>query len=177
MVDFVGELIWRYGCIGFDAGRIEPAMELPQVTSLQAVGVALQRLRREWAGSQEQLVLDLFDRPLSGERIYQAGAFTLQRFVTELLRGTENHIGEAILRDDGTLEYLKTYRLSAGQSRRAYLLSQLAKHGWDLKSAAADLQTTVEQLIVRIDRAGFGYLIAEHVLERARKITGRRRKR
>ncbi len=34
----------------------------------------------------------------------------------------ECHIGERIVREDGTLEYLKTFRLSAAQVRRAYQL-------------------------------------------------------
>ena len=37
----------------------------------------------------------------------------------------ENHIGELIRRDDGSIEYLKTFRLSDVQARRAHLLQQL----------------------------------------------------
>jgi len=57
---------------------------------------------------------------------------TLQRFRSSLDVTDINHLGEAIVREDGTIEYLKTYRLSAKQTRRAYLLQVLAAHSWNL---------------------------------------------
>jgi DNA invertase Pin-like site-specific DNA recombinase len=64
-----------------------------------------------------------------------------------------------ILRADGTVEYLKTYRLSRAQTRRAYLLSQLATHGWNLSITAEALNQTSDELVLRLENAGFGYLL------------------
>jgi transcriptional regulator with GAF, ATPase, and Fis domain len=87
----------------------------------------------------------------------------------------ENHLGEAIVHEDGTLEYLKTYRLSAAQTRRAYLLQQLALSGWKLADAAERLNATQDELVVRLRNAGFGYLLKAHVLEAATRRRARGR--
>jgi DNA-binding NtrC family response regulator len=63
------------------------------------------------------------------------------------------------VRDDGSLEYLKTYRLSAAQIRRAFLLQQLAAAAWNLDEAARSLDCTLEELARRLVNAGFGYLL------------------
>lgn len=94
--------------------------------------------------------------------------FRLVRFVPTLRLDDENHIGEAIVRDDGTVEYLKTYRLSDAQTRRAHLLQTLAAHGWDLTAAAAALGANKIDLCRRLDNAGFGYLLAPAVLSASR---------
>ncbi|AFE07164.1 hypothetical protein COCOR_06844 [Corallococcus coralloides DSM 2259] len=106
--------------------------------------------------------------------VYEAGPFHLQRFITGLSPSEENHMGEAILRGDGTVEYLKTYRLSAAQTRRAYLLKQLAQGGWSLERTAEHLKTTQDELIVRLRNAGFGYQLKEHVLKAAEARLARR---
>ncbi|MEH2056818.1 MAG: hypothetical protein V7K97_11825 [Nostoc sp.] len=48
----------------------------------------------------------------------------LQRFITDLNPNEENHIGEAIIRENGELEYLKTYRLSGMQTRRGVSIAE-----------------------------------------------------
>lgn len=93
----------------------------------------------------------------------------MQRFITDLSLKTENHIGEAILREDGQLEYLKTYRLSEAQTRRVYLLSQLAVNDWNLERTATQLGNTLEELVYRLEKAGFGYLLKTPVREKAAK--------
>ena len=111
---------------------------------------------------------NLLGRHLSAKRVYTAGSFTLQRFITDLCPSEENHIGEAIVRDNGELEYLKTYRLSAAQTRRVYLLSQLASQNWNLESTASYLGIAYDELIRRFEGAGFGYLLKEQVRSKAR---------
>ena len=111
----------------------------------------------------------LLGRPITSEQVYRAGPFSLQRFQTNLHPSDGNHIGEMIVRNDGTLEYAKTYRLSAGQTRRAYLLKMLAAHQWNLDVTARALRMATADLMVRLDRAGFGYLFAPGVLEAATK--------
>ena len=86
--------------------------------------------------------------------------FELERFVTELERGGNNFAGEAIRRKDGTLEYLKLYRLNRSQTRRLYLLSTLAKVHWNFSAAAEVLhfedKDEVAQALIEAD---LGYLL------------------
>jgi hypothetical protein len=139
------------------------------VHSIADLRVALGRMRGEWAEFQAFMAEGIFDRPLQTERVYRAGPFQLQRFVTDLVPSRDNHIGEAIVNANGTLEYLKTYRLSAAQTRRAYLLEQLAKHKWSLPSTAAALRQSADALVLRLEKAGFGYLLKDHVLRQAQR--------
>jgi hypothetical protein len=129
-------------------------------------------MRTEQVDLEVVLGRGLLGRGLRNQRIYTAGAFTLERFMTRLDPTDENHLGEAIVRGDGTLEYLKTYRLSAAQVRRAYLLYQLSLHHWNLEASASALGCTKDELMLRLERAGFGYLLKPDVLQAARKRTG-----
>ncbi|EYF03521.1 Hypothetical protein CAP_5505 [Chondromyces apiculatus DSM 436] len=146
---------------------IDPA----RVASLDDLRQQLARVRRDLATFHADHAGTLIGRPVSTDVVYKAGPFQLQRFLTELDPAQENHIGELILSRDQTVQYARTYRLSGAQTRRAYLLKQLAAHGWNLESTAASLRTTRDELIVRLHRAGFGYLLAEHVLKAAQKRT------
>ncbi|MGK3965488.1 hypothetical protein WMF38_15095 [Sorangium sp. So ce118] len=154
-----------------DSQAFAHTFDAAQVGSLDDLRAALGRARAEAGALHVDTAAGLLGRPIAAERVYRAGPFSLQRFMTELDPALDNHIGEAIVRDDGTLEYAKTYRLSAGQVRRARLLQQLAAHGWNLDATAAALRIARDQLLRRIDGEGFGYLIAEHVLKAALKRT------
>lgn len=164
---FYGELMVRYGLYG--AGRMEANLDASGVRSLDDLADALRAMRAEWSDFHASMAGGVFERPLTSEPIYRCGPFQLQRFATDLDPKAENHIGEAIVRADGTLEYLQTYRLSAAQSRRAFLLTQLAKHHWNLDATAAALRQSRDELVERLEKAGFGYLLAEHVLHAARR--------
>ncbi|WP_437817107.1 ARPP-2 domain-containing protein [Sorangium sp. So ce1078] len=152
-----------------DSQAFTHPFDAAQIGSLDDLRAALGRARAEAGALHVDTAAGLLGRPIAAERVYRAGPFSLQRFMTELDPALDNHIGEAIVRDDGTLEYAKTYRLSAGQVRRARLLQQLAAHGWNLDATAAALRIARDQLLRRIDGEGFGYLIAEHVLKAALK--------
>jgi hypothetical protein len=71
-----------------------------------------------------------------------------------------------IVRENGELEYLKTYRLSASQTKRVYLLSQLAVHEWN---PAAMLNNTLDELVKRLEKFGFGYSIDQQVRDQVAK--------
>ncbi|WP_437579360.1 ARPP-2 domain-containing protein [Sorangium sp. So ce887] len=154
-----------------DSQAFTHSFDAAQIGSLDDLRAALGRARAEAGALHVDTAAGLLGRPIAAERVYRAGPFSLQRFMTELDPALDNHIGEAIVRDDGTLEYAKTYRLSAGQVRRTRLLQQLAAHGWNLDATAAALKIARDQLLRRIDGEGFGYLIAEHVLKAALKRT------
>ena len=64
---------------------------------------------------------------------------------------------------------LGNYRLSAAQTRRAYLLQLLSQAEWHLDTAAAGLRVTRDDFVLRLEKAGFGYLLAGEVRDAARK--------
>lgn len=166
--DCYGELMWRYGQLYDAVGQLSPPLEVEGADSLQDLRDALHTLRAGWEDVQRYLADELFARELSYEPVYSLGPFELQRFLTDLSLDRSNHIGECILRKDGTVEYLKTYRLSAAQTRRAYLLKALATHGWDLQTTAEEhLGSSKEELVRRLESAGFGYLLKPEVLAAA----------
>lgn len=172
--DFYGELLLQYGFIG-DVPELGLDLDASRISSLEGLRAAVSRMRTDWADFHAFMAGGLFGAPVTSERIYDAGPFLLQRFHTSLKPSEENHLGEAIIRDDGTLEYLKTYRLSSAQTRRAYLLQQLALSGWKLEGAAERFNTTRDDLVLRLRNAGFGYLLKEHVLEEATRRAKRGR--
>lgn len=168
LADFYGPTLYYYG-LHATATRLEASLDEARVSSLADLRRELAGLRAEWAEHYRAVTRGLFEKPVTAERVYRAGPFQLQRFITSLDLGDENHLGEAILRDSGELEYLKSYRLSATQSRRAYLLQHLALHSWNLEATAASLGQSKDELIRRLDKAGFGYLLKDHVLQAARR--------
>jgi hypothetical protein len=167
--DFYGDLMYRYAYLFDTVSPFGCSIDADRVSSLDDLRAELERMRRDWSDFQLSMSGGIVDCELTSERIYRAGPFQLERFVTGLIPGRENHLGEAIVREDGTVEYLKSYRLSESQLRRAYLLKQLAAHHWNLEAAAAGLSCRREELIIRIEKAGFGYLLHEHVLKTAQK--------
>jgi hypothetical protein len=86
-----------------------------------------------------------------------------------LERQRENHIGETITDEEGRLAYLKTFRLSEAQCRRGHLLSKPAENGWNMRGTAAALHTDVAALGLRLERAGFGHLLRQDVMDACRK--------
>ncbi len=79
---------------------------------------------------------------------------------------SQNYIREAIVRENGELEYLKIFCLSSSQTKRIYLLSQLAEHNWNLATTAAALNNTLDELVKRLEKVGLGYLINQQVTKR-----------
>ncbi len=165
---FYAELMVQYGFYGC-AGHLEATLDASAVHSLDDLERALHGMRAAWSQFHETMAGGIFEQPLTWQNVYRCGPFRLRRFATPFEPKTENHIGEAIQREDGTLEYLSTYRLSAAQTRRAFLLSQLAAHHWNLSATAAALRQSQGDLVERLDKAGFGYLLRDHVLREARK--------
>ncbi len=167
--DGFSEELWQAAQWSGPSPELAGAFDEERVGSIGDLRLALARARRQAAAFHVDMAAGVIARPVASQRVYRAGPFSLQRFVTDLNPREENHIGEVIVRDDGTLEYARTYRLSAGQTRRAYLLQKLATHSWNLDATAASLGVRREELVVRLDRAGFGYLVAEHVLKAAQR--------
>ena len=162
--DFYGELLYQYGLLYQDVQSIDLRLDAAAIHSLADLRAAVAAGRAEWSDHTALLTAGLLQNPTTWQTIYRAGPFRLTRFLGELHPDREGHIGEAILRNDGTVEYLKTFRLSAAQVRRAYLLQRLAAHDWHLGRTADSLGETPASLMVRLRNAGFGYLLKPHIL-------------
>lgn len=162
--DFYGELIYQYALFHDEVPHAKATIKDSTVNSVADLRRAVGQMRADFALFHKTLSLGLEGRALHSERVYEAGPFTLQRFRTDLNPEWENHIGEAIVRQEGgSIEYLKTYRLSAAQTRRAYLLQLLAQHEWQMERTAETLQISLQQLIHRLENAGFSYLLDHNV--------------
>lgn len=167
--DFYGELIYEYSRLYDTNFPMDVSVDDTQIHSLADLHSAIAKMRSDWASFQGFMSEGLLHNQLRSHIVYTAGNFVLQRFITNLLPKTENHIGEAIIRDNGELEYLKTYRLSAAQTRRVYLLSQLDLYNWNIVATAKALGNTREEFVTRLENVGFGYLLNQQVRDQARK--------
>ncbi|MCL2782922.1 MAG: hypothetical protein FWD80_02980 [Propionibacteriaceae bacterium] len=133
---------------------------------------ALDVATQSWREMHTIMAAGLFDAPMMGEQAYRMGRFTLTRFLPVFDPDAENHIGEAIVDDAGNLAYLATVRLSVAQAKRGHLLAALADNDWNLDETAAYLRTDRRDLILRLDRAGFGDLLRPDLVEPARRSVG-----
>jgi hypothetical protein len=167
--DFYGELICQYAWLYDTSGPMSCSIDEDSVNDLADLRRGVMQMRSDWAQFQGFMAEGLLGRGLKSQMVYATNAFFLQRFMTDLDPQAENYIGEAIVRENGELEYLKTYRLSASQTKRVYLLSQLAAHEWNLAETAATLNNTLDELVKRLEKAGFGYLINQQVREQVTK--------
>ncbi len=168
LTDAYGETFYYYGLYG-QAQELRCAIKDQSIHNLADLRSALTKMRQEWSDVQSMMSEDLLQRPIQSQQIYQAGVFSLQRFITDLDRTHTNYIGESIIDDHGNLQYLKIYGLSAVQTRRAYLLQTLDRHNWQLEKAAASLNETLASLVKRMEKADLGYLINNQVREQAEK--------
>ncbi|MEM7555202.1 MAG: hypothetical protein AAF378_14080 [Cyanobacteria bacterium P01_A01_bin.84] len=169
--DFYGELLYQYGLLyqtTFPMTLSINEADEAKIDSLLALRKSIDIMRQEWASFQGFMAEGLLKHPLKSKITYTIGSFTLQRFITDLQVKTENHIGEAIIQEDGELEYLKTYRLSATQSKRVYLLSQLAVHNWNIHATAKSLGYSHDKFVLRLKKSNFGYLLNKQVCEKAK---------
>lgn len=170
LTDDYGELLYFYGLYAQE-NRLHPAdINAKRVASLEDLRREVKRVRGDWSTLHTLMSDNLLDCPVHNEMVYKMGPFQLQRFMTELNPKAENHIGEAIVRKNGTLEYLKSYRLSAAQCRRAYLLMQLADSNWSIEACAEKLSYTTHELIYRLEKAGFGHLFHQHVHDKVQSM-------
>jgi hypothetical protein len=168
LMDGYGETFYYYGLYG-QAQELSVSIDDKSVHTLADLRMEIDRIRQDWGNFQSLMARDLLQRAIQSHQIYQAGTFSLQRFITDLDKNLTNYIGESIVDDRGSLQYLKIYGLSAAQTRRAYLLQQLNRSQWHLETAAIALNTTLPDLVRRIEKANLGYIINNEVREKARK--------
>ncbi|GAA4249717.1 ARPP-2 domain-containing protein [Dactylosporangium darangshiense] len=155
--DFYGELLYLYTQLYPEVPGFAQPLDAARVHSFADLRAEVERVRGEWVRFHDDVMLTL--RAMPSRPVYRMGRFTLGRFLPPFDPALDNHIGESIVDESGTVAYLKTFRLSAAQARRGHLLSVLAAHEWNLDATAAALGTDRAGLVVRLERAGFGYLL------------------
>jgi len=168
ITDFYGELIFYNGLYAIDTKLSVPAINKDRVNSLDDLYTEVDRMSADWATWHESHTSALFRTPITAKGVYNFKPFTLQRFSTGFNPDQENHIGDVIVDKNNTIHYLKTFRLSANQCKRAYLLSKLAEANWNLDNCAELLGCERKALVARLKSAGFGYLVHQHILDAKR---------
>ena len=168
--DFYSETFYYYGLHG-TASHLETTVDESTIHNLTDLKNALIQMRADWSAFQGFMADDLLKRSINSKRVYTAGGFSLQRFITDLSRTQSNYIGEAIVDNSAQLQYLKIYGLSVAQTKRAYLLQQLAAHDWNLERTALAQNDTLEELVYRMEKAGFGYLLNNQLREKVVKAS------
>jgi hypothetical protein len=166
--DMYGEQIYQYGLLNLSAADLRARIDATRVRSLKDLRVQAERCQDEWATFHDVMAGGLFDPDGSYQTVQHLKGFELGRFMPTFSLRRENHIGEAITDKKDRIAYLKSFRLSDSQTRRGYLLKQLAEHAWNLEDTAAALGTVPVQLGLRLDRAGFGSLLRRDVLDHYR---------
>ena len=165
--DFYGSTLYHWGWIHRDVADHRVVLDADRVDGIGGLRRELERQRQRWADHTAGLAQGLFSRRVDERTLRKAGSYRLVRFCTGLDtdrtgRGGE-HLGEALVAEDGRLAYLKTYRLDRAAARRGHVLSQLAAAGWD-PQAAADAQGhgEVRRVVQDLDLAGLGHLVRDH---------------
>lgn len=176
--DFYGEILYYYSLYSKEVPVLTMALPEKKISSTDDIRRSIEGIRKELGlFKKECMANSLFGRDLTVETLYKTGRFSLKRFIPELKLYSDNHIGEFIISDTGSLEYLKTYCLSKQQTKRAYFLQQLASADWNLLVAAQNCGITYEQLVDRIYKSGFDFLLNwEKVKEKIRQIEKMKKK-
>ncbi len=154
----------------YDVPVFKTSVDSQSVRTIDDLRAALAREERAWAEWSRFMAGDLLTSAMMSS-VYSMEGYKLERFVTAPSRKGEHHAGERIVARDGTLAYLKTYRLGVQQARRAYLLKLLGTNEWDLERAARESKMTVGQFVDDLSRVGFGWMLGPKVLDQIRRGT------
>ncbi|PSK93773.1 hypothetical protein CLV63_116180 [Murinocardiopsis flavida] len=168
LLDMYGELVFVNGLLGPRAAPLHTPFDHRRVGGIADLRAVLAEQRRAWAEFHDTLMagsLRITDEH-TVDHVYSAGNYRLERFLPPFRPKAENHIGERIVAADGTVAYLKTFRLSENQVKRGYVLAALAAHDWRLDAAADALGTDRGGLVARLDRLGFGNLLRRDLRDR-----------
>ncbi|MER7480679.1 hypothetical protein ABTX60_24060 [Streptomyces sp. NPDC126510] len=168
--DLYGELIHHYATLMPPVQEFRARLPDAQIHSLAHLRTAIADQERAWTHCHDTtMATGLLEHTYTWQTVYRMERFTLSRFLPTFRPKQENHIGEAITDDRGRIAYLKTFRLSENQVRRGHLLSRLSAKDWHLEDAAAELGIDEAQLGLRLESAGFGFLLRQDVLDAYRK--------
>lgn len=158
--DLYGELVHHYALLSAPVQDFTPHLDAERIHSTADLREALAEQRERWADFHTgTMAAGLLAPQYTARTAYRAGDFTLSRFLPAFVPRTEAHIGEAITAPDGRIAYLKTFRLSESQIRRAHLLTHLAANDWHLARTAAALSLTPTELTTRLSSTTFAPLL------------------
>jgi hypothetical protein len=163
LCDFYGELVYQYGCLYDQSAKLLRPLRGERVSSIADLQLELTRARADWSAQFHEMARGLLEQPVNLQHVYRLGRHRMFRFLPGFRPRQENHIGELIRAPGGELAYLKTFRLSDPQVRRGYLLDTLARHDWELDAAAEAMNTTKENLLTGLERAGFGLMLRAYL--------------
>lgn len=167
--DLYGELIWQYALFHGDVPDFGVRLREDEVHTVADLRAAVTAAVEEWGRFQLGTMAEgLLGADYRFDEVYAMGPYRLWRFQPRFEPRRETHIGEAITDEEGRLAYLHTFRLSEKQIRRGRLFDELADHDGRLEETAAAMGIDVTRLIARIDRAGFGHLLRQDVLDHHR---------
>ncbi|MFE0590554.1 hypothetical protein [Micromonospora echinospora] len=167
--DFYGELVFHYAHLHPAVPDFTARLDDTAVASVADLRAQLAQARADWAAFHAVMAGGLLAAGrLTVTPVYRMGRFTLSRFLPAFDPDRENHIGEMITDNAGRLAYLKTFRLSAAQTRRGYLLSRLAAADWNLDATATALGTDRSGIVRRLANAGFGHLLRPDIIDACR---------
>ncbi|MER6073618.1 hypothetical protein ABT187_33225 [Streptomyces sp. NPDC001817] len=168
--DLYGELIHHYATLMPPVPDFRARIPDSQIRSLAHLRTAVAEQEHAWTHFHDTtMATGLLEHTYTWQPVHRMGRFTLSRFLPPFRPKQDNHIGETITDDSGRIAYLKTFRLSETQVRRGHLLSRLAANDWHLANTASDLGINESQLGLRLESAGFGYLLRQDVLDGYRK--------
>ncbi len=161
IMDFYGQLIYQYAIL-FSAQKLNAVINVDSAKSVNDLRSALMAARAEWAEFSTKCMAEhLVGREIQVQPVFEPPGLRLQRFMTELDLNRTNTIGERLLREDGEVLYLKTYRLDADQAKRAWWLQNLAANDWHLQQTATALRMTLRDLVCGLEASGFAYLLSD----------------
>lgn len=158
-----GELLVQYAVLQPEAPGLWQRLDGQAIDSLDALGLAVDGLRREWSAFAGLMASGLMDAEVDACTLHRLGGFRLLRFLPSFHPHAENHVGEAIVDGEGRLAYLETFRLSAAQARRGRLLATLVAEDWNLDAAAEALEATRGELMARLRNNGLEALLKPHL--------------
>lgn len=170
--DLYGELIHHYATLMLPVADFRARITDARIGSLEDLRTAAAGQEEAWTRFHDTTMaagLPGHEDAYTWQSVHRMGRFTLARFRPRFRPKEENHIGEAITDEGGRTAYLKTFRLSESQVRRGHLLDRLAAHDWHLPDTAAGLGIDAHQLGLRLESAGFGFLLRQDVLDGYRK--------
>ncbi|RFU38789.1 hypothetical protein DZF91_25840 [Actinomadura logoneensis] len=175
--DLFGELVHQYGRLWLPVRDLAEPIDETAVRTPADLRAEAERRMRGWADFHDRVMAEeVFEGGGRAEEVQRMRDARLYRFLPAFTPGRPNHIGEQITVGEGEgtrLAYLKTFRLSESQIRRGHLLSTLAANEWRLDHTAAALGVDQGALVLRLQRAGFGYLLRQDVLDHYRAAARR----
>lgn len=169
LTDFFGDTIW-WNALGYPEvpewdTDLKAAGDIHSIADIRA---ALSAREAEWASFHRDLTRGLFEAPVRVQQVQKLGRFRLQRSMPTFRLDAENHIGEFIVDEQGQVAYMKSFLLTQAQVRRGHLLSLLHAADWNIEEAAKSIADSSANLLRRIEKNGFGYLLKSHVREQLR---------